>query len=939
MRVSGLKSFVQRALKSVGKKKVLASVAVVAAVVLTGVTMQAVRAERPDCDSNAVLYCGAYDVNTLVNKYNANPSAQAIYASSPFGISATELKSGGYVNGSVTRSNQVYVNGRLVATGALTAGRHNMGGSHPLPGGPGYYRPPSVSFKQSSLSAFVKLDGNGRFMFAIIKACGNPVVGNPTTPPQPPKPAPKPNFTIQKKVRIAGTKNNYGEDVKVQPGQKVEYVVAVQNTGNVQLTGVKVHDTLPSGMTYVTNSTYMVNSWDGRHGLPNGITTKDGIGIGRIPAGETVFVFFNALAPKETQPGLKMCSTGKSVYRNVAYAKPVELGEKSDDANINTCIPNKPDFKITKLVRVAGTNDEFKKQVTAAPGTELEYVFAVQNTGNVDIPNVLVKDILPGHVTFVPGSAKITVSGGVKDQPLPDSLVTTGYTVPVLKKGATAFVFLHAKLPVEADSVVVDCKVGKTKLTNKAQANPVGPLGPKEDTADAYTCKVVKVPNFTIVKDVRKKGDADWKQDVTVKYGDSVEYKISVTNTGELDLKNVLVKDAQPTGVDYVAGSLKVNGSLNNGDLFGSGITLPEIKVGTKAEITFEAKVAATQPEPCKDASYKNIASALPEGLTKKEDDAVVKVNCVVIEHHPKVEIVKTATKAVVDVNGQFAYTLVVTNKGDIDLTNVKVTDPAPEGIKFLSASKPDGTVVTVTPTNFEATIAKLNKDQSVTFDIQSQVTKQLPEGVDNTACVDAPEVPGTPDDCDTVKVKTPFYECVALNKLALGDFKYRFSTQINKSETVNLTSISYNFGDGSDVVLVNNQSPVEHQFDQTKEEATYTIVATVTFSVDGQTKQSTCQAQVKVSPLPEEVCPYNPNLPKDSPYCFEPCPYNPNLPKDSKGCVPPVHPPKNPPAQPPVNVVPNTGMSGAATGVIGSSVTVYAAYAWLESRRALKRK
>jgi uncharacterized repeat protein (TIGR01451 family) len=925
-----LKSFVHRALKKVNKKTVLTTLAVAVVASTAVFTVQSVQAERPDCDSNAVMYCGAYDTGTLKNKYNASSSVRAMYAAAPFGISNSEFNSivNNYKVGYVTRSNNVVVDGKVVATNAVTAGRSYIPGSLKISGAPGYYRSPSVSFKQNSLSAFVKFDANGRFEFAVIRACGNPVTAKPT------KPTPKPNFTISKKVQVSGSNSQWSENVSVSPSQKVEYVVAVKNTGNVQLTGVKVRDTLPKGVSYVTNSSYMINSWDGRHGLPNGITTG-GVGIGRIPAGGTVFVFFSATAPKTSDPIIKLCSEGKTKLRNIAYAKPIELGEKADDAYIETCEPIKPDFSIEKKVRVANTDNNFEKSVTAAPGTELEYVFAVKNTGNQDIANVLVKDALPEHVTFVPGSAKLTVSGGVENQPLPDSIVAGGYKIPGLKVGATAFVFLNANLPGTDNSVVKDCEEGKTKLINTAHADPVGPLGPKEDTADAYTCKEVKTPDFEIVKDVRKKGDSNWSQDVTVKYGDSVEYKITVKNTGETDLKNVLVKDARPTGVDYVDGTLKVNGQNSNEDLFGAGVTVPEIKIGQSAEVTFEAKVAEVSLEDCKDASFKNIASALPEGLQVKEDDAVVKANCE--QQNPKVDIEKSVNKTVVDVNGKFIYTLGVTNTGDVILADVKVTDAAPEGIEFISANTPDGTSVSVDPSNFEAVIASLNVGQKVTFEIQSKVTKEMPGVIVNTACVDAPQVPGEPDNCDNAEIKTPKYECRSLVALSLGDLKYRFTTLINKTDPVELTSITYNYGDGSDAVTVNNQDPVEHQYAKTEAKTTYTATATVQFSVGGEVKESVCETEVTLTPDPDKVCPWNPNLPADSPDCVEPCEYDPNLPADHKDCVPPITPETPVTPQPPVTVVPSVGSSSALAGVLGSGTTAYLAYAWVESRRALK--
>jgi uncharacterized repeat protein (TIGR01451 family) len=931
-------------------KKISKKTAIVAAVVVLGIAggavagIKTVAAERADCDGNAVMHCGAYDLGTLKSKYASNASTRAIYAASPFKISSNAFygatNSNGFVNGYVNRNNTITVNGRVVATNAITAGRSYIAGSTRMniPGVEAYTRPPSVSFKQASLQAYIKLDANGKFEFAIIKACGNPATGTPTTPPA------KPSFTIEKKVRVAGSGAEFKEDVAVSPSQKVEYVVGVTNTGNVTLNDMRVRDTLPAGVTYVNNSTYMITSYSGRHVIPNGITTPQGVNIGDMPAGGTAFVFFQATAPAVTNPSIKICDTGRTTLLNRAFAKPVELPEQNNTANINLCRPTKPNFTIEKKVKIANTSDEFSENVVADPGTELTFVIGVQNTGNTVLKNILVKDVLPAGFTYVPGKATIVTSDGTPTTKISDNLVTTGYTIPSLKTGAVAFIFFNAKLPTAENPIVPDCEVGKVKLRNVANAKPEG-LTVKEDDATAETCKEIeKTPNFEIQKDVRKKGETVWKQDVTVEYGDTVEYRILVKNTGETNLTNVLVKDARPTGVDYVAGTLKVNGTASTADLFGAGVTIPEIKLGATAEVTFDAKLQG-QPQPCVTKKFKNIASAKPVGLEEKKDDANVDANCK--QTNPKVDIEKKVSKQVIPVTGEFVYTLEVTNTGDVALNNVKVTDPAPEGVNFLESTRPEGTTTTVGLTNFEATIAKLNVGQKVTFQIKSKVIKEVVGKIINTACVDAPEIPGDKDDCDSIEIETPAATCTALAALSLGEFKYRFTPQISKTPTVTVTNVNYNFGDGSALVNKTDASPTEHQFTQTEEEASYTVTAAVTFNLEGVSKTVNCVAQVTVSPKVDEPCPYNPNLPKDDVNCVPPCPYNPELPQNSTECKPPVTDvcPETPGVQtsteecptPPVTVIPSTGAGSVAASLVGISTVAYGAVALMQRRKSLK--
>ena len=151
-----------------------------------------------DCDSNAVMNCGALTTKQVQDKYG-NAGVSAIY--NHFGITASDINkiNTTAVAGVVHKSGKITVNGATVATGAITAGRENISGSTKVKSGDVtfYKRAPSVSFRVESLSAFVVME-NGVFQYAIIGACGNPVSGTPTTKPPvstPTKPKPTPPVT------------------------------------------------------------------------------------------------------------------------------------------------------------------------------------------------------------------------------------------------------------------------------------------------------------------------------------------------------------------------------------------------------------------------------------------------------------------------------------------------------------------------------------------------------------------------------------------------------------------------------------------------------------------------------------------------------------------------------------------------------------------------
>jgi hypothetical protein len=148
-----------------------------------------------DCDSNAVVPCGSLSTTELKQDY-ANKSYKGVGALyNHFGISADDIKDIDdiVVAGRVYKNGEVRVGDTVVATDAITAGRNNISGSTKLSlGGTTFYkRPPSVSFRASSIAAFVVIK-DGVFKFAILAACDNPVMATakvtpkPTPPPTPP---------------------------------------------------------------------------------------------------------------------------------------------------------------------------------------------------------------------------------------------------------------------------------------------------------------------------------------------------------------------------------------------------------------------------------------------------------------------------------------------------------------------------------------------------------------------------------------------------------------------------------------------------------------------------------------------------------------------------------------------------------------------------------
>ncbi len=130
-----------------------------------------------------------------------------------------------------------------------------------------------------------------------------------------------------------------------------------------------------------------------------------------------------------------------------------------------------------------------------------------------------------------------------------------------------------------------------------------------------------------------------------VPYGGDADFTIAVTNTGPIDLTNVTVTDPLAPACDNAIGDLP------SGTTVTYGCTMP----GVLADVTNVATVNA------------NDTAGNPYTGTDDADVTIVT---------PVVEIEKTPDLQTILTGGDATFTITVSNNGDVDLSNVAVSDP-----------------------------------------------------------------------------------------------------------------------------------------------------------------------------------------------------------------------------------------------------------------------
>ena len=348
-------------------------------------------------DQTSVVLCGTNSKAEVLSAYDKNArQAQTIY--NYMGVTRAEIASANFVSGTVSRNGNIVVGGKVVATGARTAG-HNWGSGHArvhIPGTTDAYSYSTSALVVNSREVLVSIV-NGKFSFAIMNHCGNPVTGTPVTPPQPPKPvyacnalgAPAkinrntftfsaPTTTAKNGATVKAYNWNFGDGQTVtSPAGKINHSYAKPGTYKITV-----------------SVTFTVN----------GSTAT----VSGASCATTVTV-----APEPTKP------TPKPEHCTVP-------GKEHLPKDSPECKTDKPAIDITKKVN----NVEHAK---VKVGTLFTYQIVVKNTGDIALKNAVVTDKAPAQVAFVKASA-----GAIKTN------VWT-YTIPELKVGESKSFTITAK--------------------------------------------------------------------------------------------------------------------------------------------------------------------------------------------------------------------------------------------------------------------------------------------------------------------------------------------------------------------------------------------------------------------------------------------------------------------------------------------------------------
>lgn len=202
-------------------------------------------------------------------------------------------------------------------------------------------------------------------------------------------------------------------------------------------------------------------------------------------------------------------------------------------------------------------------------------------------------------------------------------------------------------------------------------------------------------PALTISKNVKNNtaGEINYADSTSANPNDEVSYQINVRSTGTADAANVKVRDVLPNNINFVSGTLKLDGVSITGNIF-SEINIGSIPAGNIKTITFSAKVAGDSNFPVGVTTLVNTAYAKADSVSEISDTANVNVS----KSAPSLSIIKdvrnetTGEINYVDITTahpkqEVSFHIQVKSTGAAIANNVKVRDVLPSRVTFKTGT------------------------------------------------------------------------------------------------------------------------------------------------------------------------------------------------------------------------------------------------------------
>jgi large repetitive protein len=467
-------------------------------------------------------------------------------------------------------------------------------------------------------------------------------------------------------------------------GSTVTYTVSLFNLGTSATTGVKLTDSFPANVTYVTHSTAS-GTFDPATGIWD---------VGTVPLTATVS---NPLT-LTIDVTADTASTGFNIV-TITDSDVWDPNTRNNSAKTPTT-GQEADLIMSKTVNDASPN----------VGNTLTYTLTIDNTGPSLADNVVVTDTIPAGITFVSAS-----NGGTYDAATREVTWSLGDDFPLgqtqLTVQATVDTPTSGTIPAIVNTATVTSTTTDPNPDNNTDDKEIVPL-----QTDLAVFKVVS--------------------DSTPNVGDSITYTISAANFGPDAATNVVVSDVLPVGVTFVSATESIGTATYDADA--RTVTWTIGTLNTTDFPTLDIVVAVDAPSPAGvPPTATNSAT-----VTGDEYDPDPTNNTDSVDETPQyadLEVTKQVSDATPNVGDTITYTITVTNNGADTATNVTLLDTLQTLTGLQITGTPQANFGTFDQATGIWTISTLNVGVAATLSIQAEVlapASGIPPAQTNTASI-----------------------------------------------------------------------------------------------------------------------------------------------------------------------------------------------------------
>ncbi len=378
----------------------------------------------------------------------------------------------------------------------------------------------------------------------------------------------------------------------LMPGDTVTWRISVVATSPQPLTGVKVLDAVPAGMTYEPGTTTLNGNAVADVAGSSPLATGLAIGTLQVGTANAAVVTFRTRLRPDAQEGGQVSNTATATADNVP---PTVIGPAT------LSIGKGPSIRQTqKTAQLLDVNNNGQ----AGLGETIVYTVTIRNTGAGLAEQVTLDDPLPNTTHYVGSS--LTLDG----KPLSD--VADGDAGRVDVTAGKVHVDVGTIDPGGQRVVTFQVKIlGGVLVSNQAVANakgvPAEPSDADNDDSNGNQPTVTQVgpaaPLVSVIKAVQDENGG------AVQPGDWLRYTLTVVNNGNAKADSVILMDTLPKGLDALKDSdvlLPPGLTLQN-----DGSTLKvaglAVQAGESAIVSVRARVSANVADA---ATICNIAKA-----------------------------------------------------------------------------------------------------------------------------------------------------------------------------------------------------------------------------------------------------------------------------------------------------------------------------------------